>query len=357
MEFISVNAAVNRGAERTATIYLENGGKQYPITVSQADGTVVWGELTLTGDLVENEIVSAMLNLPYSNTIGDENVEVTCEVSGTVSGLEISPVSVQLDADAGNIEIPVSGTPSGNGNITISASVDGVQVASVGAKVYGADEKVLEGLPVVWTFKDAKGSADDVAALEAAKPEWKGAEHYVKSDNQDGAAWITAVEAAGKTAKAMNGWGYNNGHIYIKGFYTDDYWLMTIPVKNLLEGKTIKVEGSINGSDSSAAFFLIEYSADGESWTTCGGSQTKSVTIGGVEMNVSYHVQAQDAVDDSTMGDFSSTFTMPSRISDGNLYIRARVCADVRIKLNNTITTTGGGSTRLKGTWKVSAVE
>ena len=87
MEFISVNAAVNRGAERTATIYLENGGKQYPITVSQADGTVVWGELTLTGDLVENEIVSAMLNLPYSNTIGDENVEVTCEVSGTVSGL------------------------------------------------------------------------------------------------------------------------------------------------------------------------------------------------------------------------------------------------------------------------------
>ena len=231
MEFISVNAAVNRGAERTATIYLENGGKQYPITVSQADGTVVWGELTLTGDLVENEIVSAMLNLPYSNTIGDENVEVTCEVSGTVSGLEISPVSVQLGEDAGNIEIPVSGTPSGNGNITISASVDGVQVASVGAKVYGADEKVLEGLPVVWTFKDAKGSADDVAALEAAKPEWKGAEHYVKSDNQDGDAWITAVEAAGKTAAAMNGWGYNNGHIYIKGFYMDDCWLMTIPVK------------------------------------------------------------------------------------------------------------------------------
>ena len=357
MEFISVNAAVNRGAERTATIYLENGGKQYPITVSQSDGTVVWGELTLTGDLVENEIVSAMLNLPYSNTIGDENVEVTCEVSGTVSGLEISPVSVQLGEDAGNIEIPVSGTPSGNGNITINASVDGVQVASVGAKVYGADEKVLEGLPVVWTFKDAKGSADDVAALEAAKPEWKGAEHYVKSDNQDGAAWITAVEAAGKTATAMNGWGYNNGHIYIKGFYMDDYWLMTIPVKNLQEGKTIKVEGSINGSGSSAAFFLIEYSADGESWTTCGGSQTKSVTVDGAEMNVSYHVQAQDAVDDSTKGDFSSTFTMPSRIADGNLYIRARVSANVRITLNNTITTGGGGSTRLKGTWKVSAVE
>ena len=81
------------------------------------------------------------------------------------------------------------------------------------------------------------------------------------------------------------------------------------------------------------------------------------MTVDGAEMNVSYHVQAQDAVDDSTKGDFSSTFTMPSRIADGNLYIPARVSANVRITLNNTITTGGGGSTRLKGTWKVSAVE
>ena len=357
MEFIYVNAAVNRGAERTATIYLENGGKQYPITVSQADGVIVWGDLTLTGDIVEGETVRASLTLPYSNTIGDEEVNVTCVVSGSVSGLEISPVSAHLDADAGKIEIPVSGTPSGSGNITISASVDEVVVASVVAKVYGEDEVILEGLPVQWAFKDAKGTSNDKTALKAAKPEWEENEHYVKSDNQNGAASITAVEAAGKTAEAMNSWGYNDGHIYIKGFYVDDYWLMTIPVKNLPEGKTIKVEGSVDGSGSAAAFFLVEYSVDGEAWTACGGSNTWTGEIDEVEMNVPYHGQAQDAISDGSKGDFTATFTMPSRISDGNLYIRARVSANVCVKLDGKITTGGGGSNRLKGTWKVSTVE
>jgi hypothetical protein len=353
MQFIYVNASTNRGTERTATIYLENGGRQYPITVSQAAGAIIWGDLTLNGDIVEDEPVRATLYLPYSNTIGDENVNVTCTVSGSVLGLVIDPVSVNLDEDTGRIEIPVSGTPSGNGNITISASVDGIQVASAIARVYGIDETILEGLPVQWEFKDIKGSSDDKTALENAKPEWKGSEHYVKSDNQNGAAMITVVEATGKIAAHVNSWGFNDGHVYIKGLYADDYWLLTIPVKNLPEGQKIKIEGNINGSGSAPAFFLIEYSADGESWAACDDIKTMSV----MESNVSYHVQAKDAVNSSTDGDFSTTFTMPLRISDGNLYIRARVSADIRITLDNTITTSGGGSSRLKGTWKVSTIE
>ena len=88
--------------------------------------------------------------------------------------------------------------------------MEGVEVASAVAKVYGESEVILEGLPVQWAFKDAKGTSNDKTALKAAKPEWEGNEHYVKSDNQNGAASITAVEAAGKTAEAMNSWGYND---------------------------------------------------------------------------------------------------------------------------------------------------
>ena len=44
-------------------------------------------------------------------------------------------------------------------------------------------------------------------------------------------------------------------------------------------------------------------------------------------------------------------------INSGTLWIRYRVSANVRITANNTITTGGGGSTRLKGTFSVSVVD
>ena len=348
MEFIYVNAATNRGAERSATIYLENGGKQYPIDVYQADGAIVWGELNVTGSLLEGVEGEVVLTLPYSNTIGDETVEVTCVTDD--SSLSASPLQTTLSPDSGKIVITVSGTPSSGGNKTLSIYVDGNQVASTIVYVYASDEAVLEGLPVQWEFTDGQGSTADVENLKKAKPEWTESEHYVKSDDQNGAATITIVEAAGKTASPVNGWGYNNGHIYVKGLYLDDYWLLTIPVKNLPQSKKIKVDGSINGSGSSPAFFLVEYSVDGSSWTVCDDSKA-------TDTNELYHVQSYDALSDTTKGDFSTTFLVPSRISEGNLYIRVRVSVNLRVTLGSTITTTGGGSTRLKGLWKVSVVE
>ncbi|MFQ7502828.1 MAG: hypothetical protein ACLRMJ_06305 [Alistipes finegoldii] len=44
-------------------------------------------------------------------------------------------------------------------------------------------------------------------------------------------------------------------------------------------------------------------------------------------------------------------------INSGTLWIRYRVSANVRITANNTITTGGGGSTRLKGTFSVSVAD
>jgi len=365
MEFIYVNAAVNRGAERTATIYLENGGKQYPITVSQVDGAIVWGELTLAGDIIEGETVSATLHLPYSNTIGDENVEVTCAVSGTVSGLEISPVSVQLDADAGKIEIPVSGTPSGSGNITVTASVEGVEVASAVVKVYGADEKVLEGLPVQWTFSPIKATANtnptSSSYSDRFNKNWTGSNHYIVSDSSADARITLVDNSAGADVQQ---WAVKDGHIYVKGLYLEDYWLMTVPVKNLMAGKTVGVSGSVGGAGTSPVFFLLEYSVDGVQWTACEDSKQWTGSVGDNQVTAEYHILAMDSMLQAD-GAFSVVFTVPSTISDGNLYIRARVNANVNIntfkdgKTAGTINTNNDdpASTRLKGTWKVAVVE
>ena len=218
--------------------------------------------------------------------------------------------------------------------------------------------RILEGLPVSWEFLKTQGNDTNASALKDSKPEWGDGDHYVKSDDQGGLARILAVEAPEKSeygANEVNGWAYNNGHIYIKGLYLNDYWLLTVPVKNLDEGKTINVKGVINGSGSSPAFFILEYSLDGETWAEC--DDPKEYTMN--DKVVRYHVQAKDASSAEESGNFEATFTTPSALPDGNLYIRARVCANVRINHTSTITiTTGGsGSTRLRGTWMVSVVE
>ncbi|MFQ7502827.1 MAG: hypothetical protein ACLRMJ_06300 [Alistipes finegoldii] len=73
-----------------------------------------------------------------------------------------------------------------------------------------------------------------------------------QSGFEDGRAYITVVEADAKTASAVNSWGYNDGHAYLKGLYTGDYWLQKIPVKYLVSGTKINCTGSIGGSGSSA---------------------------------------------------------------------------------------------------------
>ena len=144
-------------------------------------------------------------------------------------------------------------------------------------------------------------------------------------------------------------------HAYLKGLYTGDYWLQKIPVKYLVSGTKINCTGSIGGSGSSAGFFLIEYSADGQTWRQAGGA--KSGTFNNTE--VTYHVRAYDSplFEGGNTGYFSYDFPVEVTINSGTLWIRYRVSANVRITANNTITTGGGGSTRLKGTFSVSVVD
>lgn len=351
MDFINVNVELNEGLERTATIYLENGGKQYPISVYQVAGDEI-EELSL-------QTSSVKFSTP---NVASKQISFTCYsewkaiVPEDAAWISVTPLEGESDGTPQYITINVEENTGEERTAVIylenlgkSYEITVTQVAAGQEE----EEAVLEGLPVSWAFVDAKGTTADKEALAAAKPEWKGSNHYVRSDDQGGAARITVVEADGKSVTKVNSWGYNDGHIYIKGLYLNDYWLLTIPVKNLKEDETVKVEGSINGSGSSAAFFLLEYSTDGKTWTVCDYPMTTTAN----DESVSYHAQSVDKVDDPTSGDFSATFTTPSALSDGNLYIRARVNADVRVTLDNTITTGGGGSTRLRGTWKVSVVE
>ena len=122
---------------------------------------------------------------------------------------------------------------------------------------------------------------------------------------------------------------------------------MTIPVKYVASGTVLNAKGCFGGSGSAAAFFLLEYSADGLTWHQADGAKTETFTIKEKPVEAIYHVQACDV----------PKFPVEVDIPNGNLYIRLRVSANIRITQNNTITTGGGGSNRLAKTWSVSVVE
>lgn len=349
-ERISVSASHNRKAERTATIYLENGGAQYPITVTQADGAVVFGQPYVEWNLVEQEVSKARLCFTYANAYGDETINVSCVLSGDCAGLSVADTSFPLDNGGATIALDISGTPTTSGYATFDVKVDNESIGTVRTKVYSVSEMPIEGLPVTWKFCDVQGGAEELAELRTRKPEWIAAEHTLYSENQN--AYITIVEAADKSTTAVNSWAYNNGHAYVKGLFVDDYWLMTIPVKYISTSTKINVAGSIGGSGSSAGFFIIEYSSDATTWHEVPGAVTETFN----STSVTYHVRVTDSYL-ATQGAFSCTFTPSMSILSGNLYIRLRVSANVRVTAASAITTGGGGSTRLKGTFSVSAVD
>ena len=130
-------------------------------------------------------------------------------------------------------------------------------------------------------------------------------------------------------------------------------------VKYVASGTVLNAKGCFGGSGSAAAFFLLEYSADGLTWHQADGAKTETFTIKEKPVEAIYHVQACDVpkFPDDAACSFDCTFPVEVDIPNGNLYIRLRVSANIRITQNNTITTGGGGSNRLAKTWSVSVVE
>ncbi len=350
--WIEIAATHNRGEERSATIYLEADGRQYPITVSQPDGSIKYSDFAISGSLIEGDESAALLTMNYSNAFGDETVLVQGSVSGQGEGLEVQEAKFELTKGSGSISLEITGIPTTPGTVSFNINVDGVSVGTVSTRILNAAEKPVEGLPVKWEFCPQKGTAD---ALRARHPEWLKAPYICHSDV--GQATLSIVEAIGKTAKAINSCNFNDGHMYVKGLYVDDAWLFTIPIKNLTSGRKINMSGSIGGSGSSAGFFVIEYSDDNETWNQAEGAKTETFN----NTEVTYHVRAYDSVvtGGENCGDYNCTFPviLGQTLKDGNLYVRMRVSANVRVTANNTITNGGGGSTRLKGTIAISLVE
>lgn len=352
-EEYKINVAYNPGADREGTFYLVKDGQRCPVTVYQSECTfkVNTSGAKIEGALVQNETSSAVIAIPFVDASGEEMVDVQVELGGKSAGLSVVNGPKPTTAGKGNIIVTIDGVPAQAGELTLKVTAAGASKDLKTTIQAGSSPDVPQtGVIAAWAFCKYQGSTPESDEIKARYPEWTTDSHMLKASA--GVGEIVIAEAAGKTTPAVNSFGYNNGHAYIKGLYVNDSWQMNVPVTNIAKNSDVTVAGSFGGSGSAAAFFLAEYSVDGTSWTEVPGASTG--TYAGKD--VRFHAQAKDSYDEAE-GAFRCTFKMPVALKDAELRIRLRVSADVRVTLASAITTGGSGSNRLKGDWTVTVEE
>lgn len=356
----NINVAYNRGEAREGVFYLIHDGGRFPVIVSQGPSNFKYGAVAFEGTLSQEVESTAYVTVSYSGASGEESVNYV----GTVSGEGAAGLSIEngtfdsFESGSGLVRIPVKGTPTAFGEVVFAITLDGKPAGTVATTVAKKEEPpTTEDVTLaVWKFCDHEGTNDDKAELMARHPEWWDTSLRVGNSgicySDEGKGVLTVQEAAGKTATAINSWGGGQGHLYIKGFYVDDYWLFTMSDVNLKKADEIDFSGSMGGSGSSAGYYICEYSVDGSTWTEA--EDALSETVGSNTFR--YHVAPKDNITNTVEGAFDVKFHLPSDVN-GKLYIRLRVCANVRLNHGTTveITTGGGGSSRFKGNITVSA--
>lgn len=207
---------------------------------------------------------------------------------------------------------------------------------------------ITEGFPVSWVFAEVNSQKDyldktlNPAALQTQQPNWL-TKQELKSETLRGYnsdAILSVVNASGQ----MNGYGFNNGHPYLKGMMNNDYWLYTIPVKNLKANTTITLKTNVTGSGSGPGPFIIEWSTDKTTWIAA-GAKTETIVNGPKNETVTYTYFQGDNL--NTVGQpISQDIKVTQAVEEGHLYIRLRVSADIRIAKNGS-GIVNSGSTRL----------
>ncbi|MDR1865791.1 MAG: BACON domain-containing protein [Bacteroidales bacterium] len=118
---VSITAQANTGAHRSGKIRILAGDKTAEVTVTQYSAVLSFGEASVSGILKSNLPIGSgvVLIIPYSGGVGNESFTV----SFTASDAGISPVTghqVTLTEKAGEIAIPLTGTPVAAGEVTFT---------------------------------------------------------------------------------------------------------------------------------------------------------------------------------------------------------------------------------------------
>lgn len=225
-----------------------------------------------------------------------ENIRPECESGGdtkTVNFNATADWTAKVQDAAEKTWISISPGEGGPGNQVLTIIVSRNRTASARTAIIAlecgvvsrkivvtqmagsGDEPAADGFPAVWDFY-ALGytNSTKTQALQApAAANWKtGVDNPTLKTtfgNQD--AYMKVYAKDGLMVKSDMTVTLNPG-IQACGLVEGDYYEFVVPVKEFDSKTEISVYGATGGAKASAAFWMLEYSADGETWYEAPGA-------------------------------------------------------------------------------------
>jgi hypothetical protein len=150
-EEVQVTCMNNPGDARQGYIYLQGGGQSdVPVKIDQENGVFEWlhydngSQLGLQDHLILNTPSAASITIPYIKATGKEQVTVQVTFTGKgANGLTTATTPLSLEAGDGSLQIPVSGTPTVQGEVNMNVKVDGKDFGTL-STVTGVGQTLID---------------------------------------------------------------------------------------------------------------------------------------------------------------------------------------------------------------------
>lgn len=338
-----LHVGYNSGEARTAVVYILHGWNRYPVTVNQGECDFAFEAPYLSGAFLDGKQSEAVLHLPYVKANGTEIYEISCNVvSETVRGLSVATTTFDsFSKGAGVLDIPVSGTPEGEGKVVFEVFAGGKSAGACEAEVFDAAGGQPSGLDVGWNFYAAGMAAAALRGSEydyswtADAAHWPGSalpstDHKVYPNTGNRKAWLTV------DCKAATDYTFNPS-VQVKGLMLNDFFMAAVPVMNITPDVEVSVEASFGAAGSAAGIFSLEYSSDGVSWKMAAGARDTTIfqETGKYHYcvdrdNTSASRKTYDKATDKTYRKYTFPLSGIDPVKAGNIYFRLRVSMNVR---------------------------
>ncbi len=345
-QMYSIEVAYNKGGSREWTIYVCQGDTHCPVTIHQERCKFGFVGVEVVDSLFQNKESTTGINVKYEYAAGDESVTLSATLSGSAAaGLSVTPfTSSDFQPGSGALFIPISGKPTQLGEFNVTVMADNKTIGNCKGVVgeYVAPVVVLDpsGLPARWNFFAAGYTGTGPLETERGM-HWTYADPDPKvlttSGNPEAKITTVIKNPVTTTLKDVTQCYTYNPAMQVYGLIEGDYWLATIPVMYFKETTKISVEGAVSTASKGPGFYVLEYSADGNTWIEVPGATEFTNTTTG-ETWKSHYWNNEYSIKNAPAGTRKSydptdpketyhKYSFPLTgvtIDNGNLYLRLR---------------------------------
>lgn len=208
--------------------------------------------------------VDNVITLPYTLAAIGQAYNLSVAVSGAgAAGITTPAVATgSFTAAAGNITIPLTGTPTSAGAVTFTITGTGISSPIVlnGTVIDPTSAKTL----ATWTF-DSQPAGFPIASSTSS------------TDESTGGSLTLSGFAAPLPTLAYTS---SSKTIYLGSWDQGKAWLFSFtPKQAIASGKTLSFVFKGYGSNTSPKDFVVEYSRDGSTWTQMGAAIEYTATL------------------------------------------------------------------------------